>query len=102
MKIGLVLATTLLAATSALAQTSAPAPREPGPPVLTTPAVPPTGIVQGGSPDIANSGPASTGTLARSGTGADNLSNNTAATSNSSDPARAIPNVGGGGGDSGQ
>lgn len=90
-------------ASPVLAQTSAdPAPiRQPGPKVVTTPIQPSEAVVQGGSPDLANSGPASTGTLARSGTGADNASNNTAATTNSSNPERAVPNVGGGGGDTG-
>ncbi|WP_238313680.1 hypothetical protein [Methylobacterium crusticola] len=48
-----------------------------------------------------NSGPGSTGTLARSGLGADNWTNDSANTSNSSDPERGLPNTGSGGGDSG-
>lgn len=89
-----------LAATPALAQTGANPPKivEPGPPRLTTPGQPPEAVVQGGGAGVANGGPGTTGTLARSGTGADNTSNDTAATSNSPSPERAIPNVGGGGG----
>lgn len=94
----------LLAAVPALAQNNpdAPPPRQPGAPQITTPGVPDAGVAQGGSPDLANSGPASTGTVMRGPTGADNVSNHSASTSNAANPERPIPNTGGGGGDSGQ
>lgn len=76
--------------------------REPGPKRLTTPYQGQEGVFEGSGSQIDNSGPGSTGTLARSGLGADNWSNNTANTSNSSDPERALPNTGGGGGGDGQ
>lgn len=93
----------LAAAAPALAQSTdgAPKPREPGSPSLTTPGQPQETIVQRGGPALGNSGPATTGTVARSGLGADNTSNDTAATSNASNPERGLPNVGGGGGSDG-
>ncbi len=76
--------------------------REPGPPRLTTPFEGQEEVFEGSRTQVDNSGPGSTGTLARSGTGADNWSNDTANTSNASNPERGIPNSGGSGGDSGQ
>jgi hypothetical protein len=58
-------------------------------------------VVQGGSPGFANSGPASTGTLARSGAGAESATNNSAQTGNAEQPERGIPQTGGGGGSGG-
>lgn len=75
--------------------------REPGPPRLTTPGQGREEVFEGSRTQIDNSGPGSTGTLARSGLGADNWSNDTANTSNSSDPERGLPNTGGGGSDGG-
>lgn len=94
-------ALSLLVAAPALAQSTpdAPPPRPAGPARLTTPGLPPENVFEGGGPDLANGGPATTGTLARGATGADNWSNDTAATSNASNPERAIPNLGGGGAD---
>ncbi|SEP49791.1 hypothetical protein SAMN04487843_13235 [Methylobacterium sp. ap11] len=91
-------------AVPALAQTGAnPAEiREPGPPQLTTPFQGRQEVFEGSRSQVENSGPGATGTLARSGTGADNWSNDTANTSNSSDPERGLPNTGGGGGGDGQ
>lgn len=89
----------ILLASPAVAQSADPAQiRQPGPPRLTTPGQPPELVVDPGGPDVANSGPASTGTIARSGTAADNTSNNTAETLNSGTPERGLPNTGGGGG----
>ncbi len=83
----------------AIAQSTGPAPiREPGPPRVTSPNQAPEVIVAPGGPSVANSGPAATGTIARSGTAADSASNNTAETLNSGTPERALPNTGGGGG----
>ncbi|MFH6784561.1 MULTISPECIES: hypothetical protein [Methylobacterium] len=76
--------------------------REPGPKRLTTPNQGQEEVFEGSRTQIDNSGPGSTGTLARSGLGADNWSNDTANTSNASNPERGIPNSGGSGGDSGQ
>lgn len=76
--------------------------REPGPKRLTTPGQGQEEVFEGSRDQVDNSGPGSTGTLARSGLGADNWSNDTANTSNASNPERGIPNSGGGGGDSGQ
>ncbi|AWN51200.1 hypothetical protein DK412_05385 [Methylobacterium sp. 17Sr1-1] len=76
--------------------------REPGPKRLTTPYQGREEVFEGSRTQIDNSGPGSTGTLARSGTGADNWSNDTANTSNSTDPERGLPNTGGSGGDGGE
>jgi hypothetical protein len=78
MKLGFLAGVALLAAAPALAQTA-----------------------QGGSPGIANSGPASTGTLAPTGTGAESLTNNPAGAGNAGMPSRAIPNTGRGSDSSG-
>ena len=103
MKLSTAVCFALLAATPAFAQTGANPPdiREPGPAVVTTPGQPPEAVFQGSRTPIDMDGPGSTGTLARSGTGADNWTNNSAETLNSTDPERAIPNVGGGGGGDG-
>ncbi|GJD51207.1 hypothetical protein OPKNFCMD_3959 [Methylobacterium crusticola] len=93
----------MLLATPVLAQTGAnPADiREPGPPRITTYFEGQEEIFEGSRSQVDNSGPGSTGTLARSGLGADNWTNDSANTSNSSDPERGLPNTGSGGGDSG-
>lgn len=61
----------------------------------TSPLSPPVGgatqTPNQGSPAIANSGPGSTGTVSREGTGAGTVSNNSAGASNAGDPAQANP-----------
>ncbi|TGD96839.1 hypothetical protein EU555_22220 [Methylobacterium nonmethylotrophicum] len=75
--------------------------REPGPPRITTPFEGQEEVFEGSRTQVDNAGPGSTGTLARSGLGADNWTNDSANTSNSSDPERGLPNTGSGGGDPG-
>lgn len=91
-----------LIAGPALAQdANAPAPiRDGGPPRLTTPG-PQESIFEGEPVGVENGGPGSTGTLAHSGLGADNVTNNSAETLNSETPERGIPNTGNGGDDGG-
>ena len=101
MKLAAIAGLAMIAATPTFAQSTDIAPKivEPGPPRVTTPGQPPEAVIQGGG--SANSGPGATQTLVRSGTGADNASTDTAATTNSSDPSRAVPKAGGGGGGEG-
>lgn len=84
------LASALVLATPVLAQT----------PMVTEPeatgSVP--GVVHPGGPGLANSGPASTGEFAPFGSAADRLTNNPAGDGNAEQTARAIPNLGRGGG----
>jgi hypothetical protein len=93
----------LLAAGPALAQTGNDPARivEPGPARVTTPG-PQETIVEGEPRGVANGGPGSTGTIGRSGLGADNTSNNTAGTLNARDTQLAFPTTGGNSGDGGQ
>lgn len=86
-------ASLLLLATPVLAQV--------GPPRATTPGQPRDEVFVGGGPDVANSGPASTGSLSRSGSGGDDITNNPGAAGNVTNPSRAQPNTGGGGGGEG-
>jgi hypothetical protein len=58
------------------------------------PLTPPGQSPNMGSPATANSGPASTGTVAREGTGAGTVSNNPAGAGNAEQTSRAAPNVG--------
>jgi hypothetical protein len=61
---------------------------------VSPPLTPPGQSPNAGSPAIANSGPASTGTVAREGTGAGTVSNNSAGAGNAEQNSRAAPNVG--------
>lgn len=71
--------------------------RQPGAARLTSPG-PRESVFEGQPVGIENGGPGSTGTLAHSGLGAVNVTNNSAETLNSSTPERGQPNTGGGGG----
>jgi hypothetical protein len=89
-------------ATPALAQTNTgPAPIvQPGPPRQVPPGTPEGTVVVPGGRE--NSGPGSTAVIAPTGTGAATITTDTAAGGNASQPERAVPQTGaGGGGDNG-
>jgi len=85
-------ASALLLATPALAQNAV---------VVEPQATGTLGAVQPGGPDIANSGPASTGEFAPGGSAAARASNNSAGDSNAEQTNRVLPNLGRGGGGNG-
>ncbi len=88
-----------LAAGGALAQEAGnkPAPpRDIGPPKAVAPTTPPNSTVVV-APDVQNSGPGANTTIARSGTGADTITTDTAVGGNAEQPSRAVPQQGAGG-----
>jgi hypothetical protein len=58
-------------------------------------------VIEQGSPDVANSGPASTGTISPNGLGTERGSNNSAGDGNAELTTRGAPNTGKGGGEFG-
>ncbi|MDP4022608.1 hypothetical protein Q8W71_08245 [Methylobacterium sp. NEAU 140] len=77
-----------------------PAPiQQPRPPQITTPGTPPSTVVVGR--DGQNSGPGANATIARSGTGAETVTTDSAVGGNTQQPTRAVPQEGGGGGGGG-
>ncbi|WP_426215519.1 hypothetical protein [Methylobacterium sp. NFXW15] len=92
-----------LAAGSAVAQDAGnkpPAPRDIGPPKAVSPTTPPNSTVVV-APDTQKSGPGANTTIARSGSGADTITTDTAVGGNAEQQTRAVPLAGGGSGGSG-